>query len=442
MKKIFLLLTLFVCSLFADKKVKIDIPFEKYQLKNGLEVILAKDDSTPFIAVDVWYQVGSLREDQKKTGLAHLFEHLMFEGSRHFESSKHFELLSHIGANNINASTGFDRTNYYEVVRGQDALLLALQLESSRMSFLNITKDKLDEQREVVKRERDQRGENQAYGKASEELWQKVFPHPNPYHGLVIGSHKDLNDASLKDVQDFYDRFYGPSNASLAIVGNFNIDDTKKIIDKYFATLPSCPKLPAMIIDNKPISSEVLKFNERLGKLTLIRMHYITPALYHKGDAEMDVLGHLLAGGQFSRLQKALIREKPIAAAVSAYQQSMEHLSVFTIDVILNKDVDENEALKAIDDVLANLSNITKTEIDRARNSILKDLLFSLQSPKEVAEILQSYNRFAANPGYINKDLKRYKKVDEKSLKESITKYVNANQRKVLIAKPINTGNN
>src|SRR5579871_583493 len=190
------------------------VPVEKYQLDNGLTVLLSEDKSDPFVAVNIWYFVGAINEVPEKTGFAHLFEHLMFEGSKFVPDSEHFKLLERVGGFDVNASTGFERTNYYETVP-KDQLALVLAMESSRMFFLDITQAKLDEQREVVRREREQRYETVPYGIAALTQWQSIFKAGHPFHGRVIGSHEDLMAASLSDAQRFYDRYYGPTNACI-----------------------------------------------------------------------------------------------------------------------------------------------------------------------------------------------------------------------------------
>lgn len=425
-----------------DLSLKLSIPNEKYTLDNGLTVILAEDHTTPFVASSVWYQVGSVSEQPQKTGLAHLFEHLMFEGSRQVKASGHFKYLENAGAFDVNATTSFDRTNYYQTVP-KNQLELVLSLESSRMYFLELTQKKLDEQRAVVRREREQRFETTPYGLAALTLWQSIFPKGHPYYGRVIGSHEDLEAASLGDVQGFYDEFYGPSNACLTLVGDFDSNQAKSLINKYFATLPKTkieitPKLPAVVIDQQ----EIIRVDEKLGKVPLLRIQYLSPALFKSGDAEMDVLAHILTGGEYGRLTKALTRDQRLASSVSAYQQSLEQLSTFTIDARLNPGVDDNEVIKTIDKVLAELitNPPTALEIDRARNSILTDQFFGLQNLGGYsgrAELLQSYNRFAKNPDFIQQDVMRFRRIDSKALVLAAQHFLKIQQaRKILIAKP------
>ncbi len=412
-----ILLVLF-CSMLANAKTiltqpdlsKININYEKYSLPNGLEVILSPDKSTNFVTINIWYKVGSIHEKPNKTGLAHLFEHLMFEGSKHYAQDQHFKILERIGASNINASTSFDKTNYYETVF-QDDLEIGLSMESSRMGFLVLNDAKRKEQLAVVRREREVRYETRPYAQAGLSLWQQVFAPSDPRYGYVIGSHRDLENARLKDLQSFYNENYGPTNASLALVGNFDVDTAKNLINKYFGTLPKNdkiidPKLPIINFNKE----EIVTYQDRLASVPLIRIFYTSPGLYKEGDAAMDVIAHALGNGQFSRLYNSLVREAKIASSVNAYQQSMQGQSFFGIDVTPAPGVSSEAIIEKVDEVLQALSTkgITDVELQRARNSILTTYFFGLQGLQNRAEILQTYNLYTSNPGFIQKDLARY----------------------------------
>ncbi|HXW52722.1 MAG TPA: pitrilysin family protein [Myxococcota bacterium] len=456
MKKVLgynILFLLFSCQAFAlapsaptDISQKLSIPVEKYTLDNGLTMLLAEDHSEPFVAVNIWYFVGSINEKPRKTGWAHLFEHLMFEGSKYVPGSEHFRILEKIGGFDVNATTGFERTNYYETVP-KSQLPLILAMESSRMFFLNITKEKLDEQRAVVRREREQRVETAPYGVATLKLWQSIFLENHPFHGRVIGSHNDLEAASLRDVQNFYDFFYGPSNAAIALVGDFDKAEALSLINKYFGSLPRTRVEPVPLLPKVDLGQqEIIVVDEKLGKLPLVRMQYVTPALFQPGDAELDVISHILTGGEFGRLTKAITRDKQMASSTSAYQQSHQQLSIFTIDTIVNPGIDPRNVIIEIDRVLADLvkNAPTSTEIERAKNSILTTQFFSLQSlggQSGRAELLQTYNRFADDPNFIQQDIGRYKKITQESLLLSATRYLPVGKsRKILIATPAASG--
>lgn len=426
----------------SDSLLKnISIPNEKYVLENGLTVILSEDHSSPFVAASIWYNVGSLNEQPHRTGFAHLFEHLMFEGSAFVPQDGHFKYLDGVGGFSLNASTSFDRTNYYETVP-KNRLELVLALEASRMFFLTIDQARLDEQRAVVRREREQRYETSPYGLATLSLWQKIFPKDNPFHGQVIGSHKDIEAANLGDVTAFYDRYYGPSNATLTLVGDFNKDEVKVLVARYFSTLPKSKIEPAKKIPEIEIKQqEIVRVEERLGRLPLLRMQWITPPLFKAGDADLDIISIILGGGESGRLTKALTRDKQLANNVSVYQQSMEQTSVFTIDALLNPGVKEDDVIAEIDRVIAGLTTNPpqNNEIERGRNLILTNYYFGLQEfggSSGKAEALQTYNRFAGNPNFMQQDLARYQAVDQKTLADSVSTYLKPQARKVLIATP------
>lgn len=425
-----------------DLSKRLVIPNQLYTLDNGLTVILSEDHTSPFVAASLWYQVGAVNEQPGKTGLAHFFEHMMFGGSVHAKGDAHFKKMEEVGAFSLNATTSFDRTNYIQTVpKSQLELLLAL--EASRMYFLKIGQAEFDVQKLVVANERRQRYETTPYGLATLKLWQSIFPPNHPMHGLVIGSHEDLEKTTVADLQSFYDKNYGPSNACLTLVGDFNVDTAKGLINKYFGSLPKSPKNPTPLLPNIAIGpQEIIRYPEKLGKLPLIRIQYLTPALFKPGDAELDIISFILTGGEHGRLTKALTRDKALANSVSASQQSFEQLSVFSIDAILNPQVSEKKALKTIDKVLAGLVSNPPTvlEINRARNALLTNQFFGLQELGGYsgrAEALQSYHRFAKDPNFIQKDLARYMAVDQKSVVEAVKKYLPVGKhRKILEAIP------
>lgn len=425
-----------------DFTTSLVLPHEKITLANGLTVILAQDHSTPFVAVSTWYHVGAIHEDAHRTGLAHLFEHLMFEGTRHFKAGDKFRLLENAGAADINASTSFDHTNYYQTVP-KNQLELALWVESSAMFWLKITQERLDEQRAVVRREREQRLEVTPYGTAAMKLWQELFPAKHPFHGQVIGSHRDLQAADIDDIQGFYDKHYGPTNATLALVGDFQRDEAIALINKYYSTLPTTAKTPMPVLPKIELKNEeIIRVDEKIGKLTLIRMQYLSPGLFLPGDADMDLLAHILTGTQNGRLTKAITRDRPFASSVSAYQQSFGQTSVFTIDAVLNHGADENDAIKEIDRVLADLAvtPFTSQEIERAKNYMFTLQLFGLQNLGGYsgrAELLQTYDQYTSKPDYLKEDMLRFQKVDNASLVHAAKTYLPVGKaRKILIAKP------
>jgi zinc protease len=310
---------------------KLDI--EKYTLPNGLEVILSEDHRVPLVGVDIWYHVGPAHEAPGRTGFAHLFEHMMFQGSKHIESDAHFKLLAGAGASGVNGTTGFDRTNYFETMPSNQ-LELALWLESDRMGYLLETVDqaKLSNQQDVVRNERRQSTENRPYGIVEETMFKTLFPAGHPYHGVVIGSHADIQAAKLDDVREFFRQYYAPNNATLAIAGDIDKAATKKLIEKYFGSLKRGPAVPPVKIQTPVIASERRVVVEDRVELPRLYMAWITPPFFKEGDADADIAGSILGQGRVSRLYKKLEYEKQIAQNVTAYQYSTLHGSVFGIE--------------------------------------------------------------------------------------------------------------
>ena len=256
---VFALICAAVLTVLAQDRAP-DIPkldIEKYTLPNGLDVILSQDHRVPLVGVDVWYHVGPAYEAPGRTGFAHLFEHMMFQGSKHVPGDSHFRLLEGAGGTGLNGTTSFDRTNYFETVPANQ-LELALWLESDRMGFLldEVDQAKLTNQQDVVRNERRQSTENAPYGIVQEAMFQALFPSGHPYHGVVIGSHADIQAAKLEDVRSFFKQYYAPNNASLAIAGDFDKAATKKLIEKYFGSLKRGPAIPPVTAKTAPITSE------------------------------------------------------------------------------------------------------------------------------------------------------------------------------------------
>lgn len=419
------------------------IPYEKYRLENGLEVILHQDETASTVAVSMWTHVGALHETQGRSGFAHLFEHLMFQGSPHVGDDKHFYYLQQAGAKSINGTTSFDRTNYFEVVPAHE-LELALWLESDRFGWLMETVDqaKLDEQREVVKNERLQRVDNQPYGLAEEKVWQSMFPSEHPYFGRVIGSLSDLDAATMDDVKDFFGRFYAPSNVTLTLAGNFDTDVAKALIEKYFGSIPAGPKPAKREVPKPELKEEVRVVHyETLGKLPRVQVAYFTPPYLQPGDAEMDILAHILAGTKTGRLRKHLMELEERAQSVQVYQYSMQNVSVFTIDVTLRAGESPEQVLSVIDSRLGELYDLPpeETEIARAVASIETDKVFGLQALGGYggrAEQLQRFNHHTGEPDGLAADLERYRNVSSESIIQMMEIYLSPKSRGVLFAIP------
>lgn len=413
---------------------------EKSVLDNGLEVLLHQDKRLPVVCVSVWYHVGAFHEEAGKTGFAHLFEHLMFQGTKNVFGDSHLKFLEAAGSSMFNGSTDFDRTNYYECVPKNEAEL-ALWLESDRMAYLMTAMDqkKLDEQRAVVKNERLQSVENVPYGLPEEKLWQSMFPKEHPYWGYIIGSLADLDRASLDDVKKFYDNYYAPSNATVAVAGDLDPAEAKKLVDKYFKTLPKWPKPSARTVTTPALGAEVrLDLDDNVAQLTKVVVQFFTPALFQPQNAEMDVVAYLLGEGNASRLHQALVVDAPLAQEVTALQQSFGNVSVLTLSAIVKPGVNPEDVLNGIQAQLDFMKDIPPPadEITRAVNTVEAESVFSLQAPLARAEQVQRYNHYTGDPAYLAKDLARFRAVTPETLQAAVTTLLGKEKRAVLVAKP------
>ncbi len=404
------------------------IAFEKVTLPNGLDLILHEDHSTPIVGVNLWYHVGSQNEKPGRTGFAHLFEHMMFQGSQHYDKD-YFLPLQQAGGK-VNGSTSLDRTNYWETVPS-NFLELALWMESDRMAFLlpSMTQQRLDNQRSVVKNERRQSYENRPYGLVHETMLAALFPPDHPYSWPTIGSMADLEGASREDVCDFFRRYYHPGNASLCIAGDFDPAEAKRLVTKYFGPLPAGPKvekLPPWIPALQ--ASKRIRMTDRVG-LGRLYLNWLTPPLFAPDDAELDMLADVLAGDKTARLYRRLVRDLQIAQDVSAGQRSSQLASVFSIMVTARpgKDLDEIERLVLEEVARLEQEPPTPTEIARAVAQREADLVRSLEGISEFggrADQLNKYNVLAGDPGFLTKDLARMRSVTPQAAQRVAKQYL------------------
>lgn len=390
----------------------VSIAFDKFTLSNGLDVILHEDHTLPMTAVNVWYHVGSKDEEVGRTGFAHLFEHVMFEGSKNHRNS-YFEPLQKVGAV-LNGSTTNDRTNYWENVPS-NYLELALWLESDRMGFLLDALDQksFDVQRDVVKNERRQSYENRPYGMAYLKLQPTIFPAPHPYNWPTIGSQEDLESAELDDIKDFFRKYYAPSNASLAIVGDFDPDKIMATVERYFGDIPPGPPISRFGRMDSDLAGQV-KMSMR-DKVQLSRMYMVWPTgpAFDDQHAPLDMLSAVLGDGKSSRLHRKLVLEKQIARDVRIYHHGQEIAGEFFVQATANpgESLDEIEAI--IDEELARIAAEppTEHEITRAKNRIRSHHIRQLEKIGGFggrADLLNFYNTNVGDPGVINTDLDRY----------------------------------
>ncbi len=403
----------------------LNIEYEKYKLKNNMEVILYKDDTLPLVASNIWYKVGSANEKRGKTGIAHLFEHMMFQGSEHVQKEMHFKFIQEAGGS-LNGSTSFDRTNYYEKVPS-NFLELILWLESDRMGFFlpALTREKLDNQIGVVKNERLERYDNQPYGLAFEILLSKLFSEEHPYSWPTIGYLPDITSYSLEDVSSFFKKYYSPSNAALVVAGDFENSKAKELIEKYFENIPGNNHQ-----EIKKTASPVLKENIFLthkDKVQLERIYlaWHSDIAYSEDDAELDILSDILSGSKNSRLYKNLVFDKELAQDVSAYQFSGKFAGFFFIVATAKPGIKLNELKNEIFNELNKIrkEGITSEELVKSKNGIKSSFIFSMQNIDSLADQINSYNFFLNEPNSFNFDLKRYEDVQVEGIKRVTEKY-------------------
>jgi len=424
-KNTFLTTLMMLCVVSAISQ-QLTVPNRQIKLPNGLNIILHQDNTIPRATVNVWYHVGSGSEKPGRTGFAHLFEHILFEGSEHVPEGKFDEWLEAAGASN-NGSTTNDRTNYYEEMPS-NALDLALFLESDRMGFLvsSLTEATVDGQRDVVKNERRQSYENRPYGKSGLIIPELLYDKGHPYSWPVIGSMEDLTAAKLQDVIDFFTLYYAPGNASICVAGDIDLDEAQKKIEKWFSDVkpgksierPNPPK--AVLLEEKRI---VLEDKVQLPQL---RMVWLSPAAFLPGDAEMDIVGQLLAGGKNSRLYKKLVYELQLAQNVIAYNSSKKLNSEFYLIATARPGVSLAQLEKVIQQEIDLVKNEVpaQRELDRIVNQLEADFLRELENVGNKADRLNHYYYFTGNPDYFNEDLQRYKAISTSDISTAARQYL------------------
>ena len=425
MKNIYRVLSL-VLLMAPVMNAQINIKFEQYRLDNGMNVILHEDHSAPVAAVVVMYHVGSKNEKPKRTGFAHLFEHMMFKGSAHVADGEHFKLLQEIGAN-INGFTTEDGTTYFEVVPS-NYLELGLYLESDRMGFLldAVTQGKLDNQRDVVKNERRQNVDNRPYGTASEQIAKALYPETHPYSWPVIGYMEDLSAASLEDVKDFFRTYYAPNNACLVISGDFKPSDAKSLVEKYFKPFSAGKKF-----DRPGVKAVTLPQEKRLtfeDKVQLPRLYLTWPSVENntREDAVLSTLGQILSSGKNSRFYKALVYERQIAQSVNAFQNGLEIAGVFQTQITAKPGRTLTEMQAAVDSILDDVlkNGVTEKEIEKALTSTEVQIVNSYTTVLGKATSLANYYSFTGDPNNINKQMDLYKGITPEEILSVAKKYL------------------
>lgn len=418
------------------------IKFEKYTLPNGLVVILSEDHRLPLVSTNIWYHVGPANEIAGRTGFAHLFEHMMFEGSKHVPGNGHIRFMEGAGASDLNGTTDFDRTNYFETIPSNQ-LELALWLESDRMGYLpdQLDQASLTNQQDVVRNERRQSIENSPYGIVEEAVFHNLYPKGHPYYADVMGSHADIQAAKLEDVRNFFKLYYAPNNASLAIVGDFDPAKAKQLVEKYFGPLKRGAPVPKINVVTPPITAEKRIVVHDQVELPRVYEAWLTSPIFKPGDALADLSSEILGGGKSSRLYKKLVYDKQIALDVSVSQNSLTLGSMFEIAVTARPGHTAEEIERAIDEEVAAFrkDGPTPAELERAQNGVETRTIQGLERLGGfggVADRLNEYNHYLGNPDYLAQDLARYRNATVASIRAFAQEQLKPTARVVVYGLP------
>ena len=419
----------------------LQVPYTQFTLPNGLQVILHEDHSVPLVSVNAWYHVGSANEKPGRTGFAHLFEHLMFMGSGHVKPGEFDAWLEGAGGNN-NGSTTNDRTNYWINVPS-NALELALFLESDRMGYLldSMTPQTVDAQRDVVKNERRQSYENRPYGAADLLLAEMLYPKGHPYHWPVIGYMEDLTAASYEDTVEFFKRYYAPSNASLVVAGDIDTAAARRLVEKWFSDVKTGPPPEPMTIPGVALTDVQKKTITDRVQLPRITIAWHTPRHFAPGDAALDVVAGVLAGGRNSRLYKRLVYDMQIAQEVSAFQVSQSLASYFQVEATPRPGHTVEELLKVIDEEISRLQREPPTdrEVQRVVNQMEASYFNRMERVGGFggkADQLNAYFSETGNPDWFNEDLGRYRSLSPVDIRAAAVAFLPADRRVELTVMP------
>ncbi len=418
-----------------------EIKFEKYTLPNGLTVITHEDHRLPLVSVDLWYHVGPLNERPGRTGFAHLFEHMMFEGSEHVGEKAHIKYVQSAGATDVNGTTDFDRTNYFETMPSNQ-LELALWLESDRMGFLmeGLDRVKLTNQRDVVRNERRQ-GEGRPYSTADERVFHLLFPKEHPYYGSVIGSHADIESARIADVRDFHQQFYTPNNASIAIAGDFDPAQLKTLLTKYFGPIPEGPKVDPVQVQTPPITSQKRDTVTDTVQLPRVSIAWLTPPAYTPDAYTVEAAMFALGGAKASRLDQVLVYKTQTAQSVSCESSAYKLTGMTTCDITAKPGVklEDLEATFWKEVEKLRQEGPTAEEVEAAKALTLTQKISGLQRLGGfggIADTLDEYNQYTGDPGFLPKDLAMAEAVSVSNTKAAAAKYFTKDSAVVVYCVP------
>ncbi len=421
-----------LCIFLLNAALGQNIKFVEYDLPNGLKVLLHEDHSTPIVAVSVMYHVGSKNEKPDRTGFAHFFEHLLFEGSENIKRGEFDDHINNAGGTN-NANTSFDRTYYHEVLPSNQ-LALGLWLESERMLHAKVENVGIETQRQVVKEERRLRVDNQPYGRILEEIVKRTFK-VHPYKSTPIGSMEHLDAAQEIDYKQFYKDFYRPDNAILAIAGDIDIEQTKKLVDVYFKGIPRGKgEIQRKFPQEPPMTREMRDTVYDNVQLPAIVLSYHIPAQGTKDFYAVDMLSTLLSQGKSSRMQKVIVDEQQKAVFAGAFPLPLEDPGATIMFAVANMGVEPSDLEKSMNDVIADVQAnlVPEVEFQKLQNQIESNFITANTTVAGIAESLANYEMYYGDANLINTELDRYRKVTREDLRAAANKYFNKNARVVL----------
>lgn len=426
------------CLFAAFSQVKAQAPnikFEKYTLQNGLKVILYRDSTVPVVAVSALYHVGSKNEDSTRTGFAHFFEHLLFEGSDNIKRGEFDKYITNAGGDN-NANTTQDRTFYYDLLPSNQ-LALGMWMESERLMHAKIEQAGVETQRQVVKEEKRLRVDNRPYGSFLENVFKRAF-RQHPYRWVPIGSMQHLDSAKLQEFINFYKTYYVPNNCVLSIAGDINMDDTKKLVNEYFSTIPRGGEVPRPNIIEPPLGGEVRDVIEDNIQLPAVIEAYRAPAQGTPEYYAFKILSTVLSGGPSSRLNKIIVDKKQQAVFAQAFPYFLEDAGLFMNLAIANAGVKPAALEASIDSVVSDLrvNLVSDKEFEKVKNQIETDFISTNSSVAGIAESLANYETYFGDANLINTEIERYRKVTRQDLLNVANKYLVKDNRVVLYYVP------
>lgn len=414
------------------------LTLEEYTLDNGLRVVLNPDNAIPVVSIAVYYDVGSRNEREGRTGFAHLFEHMMFQGSENVKKAEHFQYVMKAGGT-MNGTTSSERTNYFETMPA-DQLPLALWLESDRMRSLAVTQENLDNQRDAVKEEKRLRYDNQPYGQVFDLVTQMVFKNFANAHS-TIGSMEDLDDATVEDVQEFFRIYYAPNNAVLVLSGSFNITEAKSLIEQYFGTIPSQPKSsPIDVAEPNEVAQKYQKYGDKLAPLPAFLMGWKIPQRNTKEFYALYLAGKLFYDGESSRLYQKLVKGAETVLQLFGFTDERRGPSAIYIGAIPKEEKDLPQIRQTIIDEIKDVAEngVLENEMQKLRNQLINDEVRSRQSSLSRAQHIAEFTLYDGNPALINTQLDELLQISAEEIKEAVAIFLNTDNHAFLDVVPAN----